>query len=559
MIEPFGYNAFAEFHIKEDHSIPNPFYALMNDPDSQFDYLIELYPYDETKGYKSAGIPAFGMLSFAEFNFMTAGGERPVYLSNEGFTTEPTDTPSSQHFLAQVDNPLSFETSILSNGEFGGGNQSFGAIYIANGNGELDYLENLYWSSRRVVVKAGIKGFPYAGYSIVFDGVANDELEGNDDGFVLTIRDNRSKTDNYVFSANYLGTGGAEGGADLANKPKPMSFGSLFNIEPILVDSFNLVYQFHDGSALAVDKLRDAGIELINDGDVANIITAPAPAAGHYITQLSGGYIKLGATPAGRITADVRGDNAGGFVSAAPHIVERIVKTRLGIHSLSDSEVDSGALNILAEVTPGATGVFITEPIAASQVVDQLIFPLGAYWTFSRIGLLTVGEIKAPTDSTDDLNLDNIEQEGMSLESNVAPAWRISVGYKPSWTLQGADELAGATTDETRDFVSQAFRYVTFEDTAIRAKNIDSRERVINTYLTTKDDADALLARLVQIYSVRRKVYEVTTYRTIFRVSLGDAVNLTYDRFGLNSGKNFLVVGEAVEAETGAARFRLWG
>jgi hypothetical protein len=558
MTLPFGTYAIAQLPAEYDLSVADPFAALLQDPEAQLIYLIELYPFNNTLEQTLSGIMPFGSGAFSHFNLTYYGGLSAVYLSDAGFITEPGDIPSSTYFIAQVDNPLQYETSILSGGDFGAGNQSFGSISIANGDGALDFLNQYFWSSRRVVIKAGSKDFVYSDFTVVFDGAAND-IEADEERIVITIRDNRVKTEQLILPDFYAGTGGLEGGNDLSNKPKPLCYGVVNNIEPVLVDAANLIYQIHDGGISWVDKVRDSGVALANGGDVADITVASVP-SGNFKTQLSGGYIKLGSTPSGRITADVHGESDnGGYVSTVTDIISRIVKTRLGAYSLGDSDIDLGSFNRLEIAIPGDVGIYINDRITAAAVIDDLINPLGAYWTFTRQGQLMVGFMDEPGTGTSTITDDLIDESGIKLLNTIPPAWRISVGYAPSFTVQKEDELAGATNDIDRAFVTEEYRYVTFEDSSILTQNRQAIDRVFKTKLADKADAEALLTRLTTIYTVTRRVYQVPAHRCLFLYYLGDTVKLMYNRFGLNAGADFIVVGTGEDAETGITALELWG
>lgn len=554
----YGEVAYGELPSIYDRSAIDPFAALLNTSNPQLMYLVELYPYDAGL-MQSLSFPLpYAGAAYGEFDLIYYGGLTTTYLSDAGFITEPSDNPSSQYFIAQVDNPLQYETSILSGDQFGSGNQSFGSIVITNGNGRLDYLNDYSWGNRRVVIKAGTKGFTYNQFATVFNGSANG-IEADEERITITVRDNRVKTDQLLVPNIYAGTGELEGGADLATKPKPLCYGVVNNIEPVLVDAVNLIYQIHDGSINAVISVRDSGVTLSYGGDVTNIQTATV-SAGFFKTDLSKGYIKLGSTPAGRITADAQGENGyTGYVSKVGDIVKRIVQTRLGSASLNDTDIDGGSLNRLSLAIPGPVGIYINDRVSASTVIDELITQIGAYWTFTRQGQLVADIVDEPATETYTITPDDIEENGIRVANTIAPAWRISVGYAPAFTVQNADELAGGTTAIDRAFVSEEYRYVSMQDDVVRAQNTQAVELVFKTKLALKADAQALLSRLIRIYSKKRRVIQVPVYRALFRLYIGSTVKLVYDRFGLTAGSNLLVVGISEDAETGLTTLDLWG
>jgi hypothetical protein len=554
----YGTLAYGEIESQYDLSTPNPFDAYLKNINAQLVYLVEVYPYDPSQLQTLYSPQPYGSGAYGEADSSYYGGVTTVYLSDQGFITEPSDTPSSQYFLAQVDNPVQIQTSILSGDTLGAGNQSFGAIVIANGNGKLDYLQDYRWSNRRVVIKAGVNGFTYSQFSTVFEGSANG-IEVDDERVTITMQDYRAKVDQLLVPGVYAGTGGLEGGADIANKPKPLCYGVVNNIEPALVDAVNLIYQIHDGSIQAVDEIRDNGVAIANAGNTSNIQTASVP-AGFFMTDLSKGYFKLGATPAGRITCDAQGENGnGGYVSTIGAIIGRIVKTRLGAGSLSSNDIDAGALNRLDAVVSGPSGIYLPDRVSASKVIDDMIPPVGAYWTFSRQGQLTAGVLQSPSSPVFTINSDLIDDQGISIQNTIAPAWRISVGYAPAFLVQAANELAAGTSATDRAFVTQQYRYVSFQDDVIRGQNAQSVERTFLTNLTNKTDAESLLSRLSSLYSTVRVVYRLTIYKSLFRLYVGDMVNLVYDRYGLSGGKTLMIASLAEDAETGQTTLELWG
>ena len=547
--------AFGEIEEGLDQSTGNPFLRLLADKDTQFIHLVELYPYDEFQPGTMISDPPMGMLAFGEYEFAYGGGTAEILLSDTAFTTTPTDAIPNQHYKPLVNNPVEFDTAIMSGTEFGGGSLSFGSIVIENGDGELDQLARYVWNGRRAVVKVGVKGMPYEQFTTIFEGATND-LSVSDERITLGIQDNRIRTDQLLAAPLYAGTGGLEGGESLSGRPKPLCLGEVKNIAPVLVDPVNLVYQVHDGSVMAVDTVRDSGAVLTDGGDTSDIESA-TPAAGEYMTQLSGGYIKLGATPAGRVSADVRGENAGGYVSSAGGLIIRLLTTRLTVRPFTMAEIDGGALARIDQAVRGPMGLYLTEAASASDTIDALLLPCLAYWNFSRTGNLTGGVVQIPKDPTLELTADDIDIEGVERIATIVPSWRISVGYAPLGVVQEEDELADATTEEDRAFLGSEYRFATFQDDTIRARYDTATDRTFYTRLARREDAQALLERLKDIYMVSRKIIRVPLHGMMYRAELGETARLSYPR--ASDGADFMTIGISENAETGETVLGLWG
>lgn len=553
---PFGILPTATLSPEDDHSIADPFWRLLQYGHGQYLFLVELYPFDSEKLVDRIWMPApIGVMAFGQIMGRTLGAERVIRLSDHYFITEPNENPANEYFAPLVDNALQYDASLISGNTVGVNSPTFGALEIANGNGDLDYFAHLSWSGRRIVVKAGLPGFRYADYAVVFDGLCNN-IEMDDAIITLTISDKGLQFDKEIIGTSYAGTGGLEGSTDLAGRLKPLAYGKCFNVEPVLVDALNLIYQVHNGQTQAVNAVFDAGVALTFDADYPSIAAA-TPIAGKYATCLATGHIKLGSTPAGRITLNLEGDKAGGYVSKVGDVCLRIVQTLYEEESLSLDDIDTAAWSALNSALSGDVGIYITERRTLRQLLDELLNPLAAYWQFSRFGLFSAAYIETNRTPTITIDDDMIGTAGAQISNVMAPAWRISVAYAPVWTVQAEDELAGGAPAAHRSFVGAEYRFTTSENRSLRTQNIKPLERTFYTNLADKSDADALLERLVRIYAVERKLYQLTVYDMAFRIGNGDIVRFKYPRFSIDA--EMIVVSTSYDAETAATTLELWG
>lgn len=555
-IGAYGELAFGQLRDNDDLAVADPLCRLAQVVDPQLRYLVELYPYSEDVITEAAMLPGpVGSLAFGQLMLKSKGGESGIYLSDHHFITEPDDPLPNQYYEPVVDNPIQYDMSLIRGNEVGVNSPTYGAIEITNGDGELDQLIHMSWKGRRIVVKAGVDGYQYGDYATVFDGLCN-AIEFDDSSIMLTVSDKGLLLDKQIITPNYSGLGGLEGGDDLAGRMKPLVFGQCFNIEPVLLDASNLIYQVHAGSIEAFDAVFDSGVALTFDADYADI-NAVTPGAGTFATCKAKGVIKLGSTPLGRITANVRGDNMGGYVSKAGSICMRMAMTLYDNESFLLDMFDTEAWAAVDSAVPGAAGLYITDRQTMRQLFDALLNPCVAYWFFDRFGLLSAAIVDTVGVPTIDVGQVDLDGRGIEMVDAVPPAWRISVGYAPVWTVQAEDELAGAATDAQRSFVGNAYRLTTYENRQIRREHLQPLERTFYTNLAEKADADELLARLVRIYGQERRIYRGVRYGGLFGISIGDAVNFSYGRFGLN--KPMMVMGLSEDAETASTSLELWG
>jgi len=96
-------------------------------------------------------------------------------------------------------------------------------------------------------------------------------------------------------------------------------------------------------------------------------------------------------------------------------------------------------------------------------------------------------------------------------------------------------------------------------DAALYARDPLSTELEFQTLLAT--EADALTFRL-QIMDLRRQGrndWKLSVKRDTYPVAIGDTITVTYPRFGLDAGKNFIVKGKKVDRGSLYETYTLFG
>lgn len=487
---------------------------------------------------------------------LRVAGPVEILLSDIGWTAAPADTVyANRHFPPRVLDPLNVEQALPY--EPGGGRRlatTVGDLVLINADGALDTLRAAPVDGRPVRVLQGKRGDDFASFDLIFKGTGAGWREADDNRLTLGLRGATWHLDVPVSRPLYSGAGGVEGGADIAGKFKPAAFGKLQNIELVLVDAFNLVYQFHYRAAQAVDGVYDGGVAYTPAGDVADI-TLASVAPGQFKTQLSGGYVKLGTAPTKTLTADVRGDAPSGiYVDRAADIAFRLLHDLQG---LDDGWFESLTFDALRLAAPGQIGIYLgLEAISASAVMDQIMAGINGWWSENSAGRIEVGLIGLPvaapraTLATKDL----IEFEMLGLpESMDPPVWRVRVGYGRNWTPLDVTQIGGSIVSGNPAryaFLTEEYRFVTREDPSLFTRNLRAQELTLLSAYTSQADADALADMLFGIYSSRRRLARVRTKRQGLKLPLGGTIAVDYPRYGLAGGVNVVVVGKGLAAAT---------
>lgn len=526
-----GEIAFSTLPAALDATEPSAFAALLADRDAQFVYLCEATPYD-------AGLP----------------GEQTLRFANTAFRTTGTDTPAHTPYAARLGSSYEADYGAFDGVAFTGrASVDAGAVRIENADGAFDAEADYDWGGRSVTVLAGGPDFALDDFVAVFTGIAS-SVDLTTEGLTIAIRDRRHLLEKPLQATLYAGTGALEGGTDLADQPKPLTYGRVRGIAPVLIDAANQVYQVHDGTTSAIDVVRDQGVELTNAGDSGDVYTDTV-VGGEYVTDLSAGVLRLGATPAGRVTCDVKGDATGGYVERTADIIERLATTAGG---LGADDLDHTAIAEMNGRYGGVVGYHVgVEARTVAGVIDELMTAAGGWWLFARSGRLKVQVLKAPSGPVGVIG----EADLLTLERRtpVARTWRVRVGYKRVWAPLTEQELAAGVTDADRALLTQEFRFSEANDAGVSSASSPAREVERRTFLDAAADAAAQAALELALFSPLRHVWDVTVARDLFRYWLGDTATLEHSRHGLAAGQDLVVVGLAEDAAGAAMRLELWG
>lgn len=199
----------------------------------------------------------------------------------------------------------------------------------------------------------------------------------------------------------------------------------------------------------------------------------------------------------------------------------------------------------------------------ALELLDEMCASVGAWYGCDAFGVFRIGRIELPTGTevgslttTDILKIERIASRDPGVG---VPAWRVKLAYQKVQTVQ--PDLSNVP-DGHKNFVSQQYRRQQAEDATVKVSNILSPELEFRTVLWNKADALAEAQRLLTIYKTRRDVYEVTIRVDSALASvldIGRIVQLQVNRFGMSSGKKFLIIGLRSNLRNYQFDLTLWG
>jgi len=493
-------------------------------------------------------------------------GVETLYLATHTIATRPTETPANKLYDGRIVETGNFSRSLISQGRLGRASDSWGYIELANTDGGLDSWLDYGFDGRPFIIKSlPVQGMPVTQATTLFRGTIAALESGNAaDTLRLRIRDRLAELQVPLLTVRYAGTSvstglGVEGDADLQDQLKPRVFGAAPNVQPKLVNKYDLLYQVSVGMVSLI-TVYDGAAPLTNIGDypVLSSMMAATVAPGEYVTCYALGIFRLGGTPVFVITADVVED-ADDLSAAA--VAGRI----LDLLDISADDRDQDSFDTLAASSPAQVGLFVDAETNALELITQVLGSSAAIipnteGIFQVVGLAepvaanTAGEL-----TFRDLAEGGSFSFGVGPDDAGVPAWSVVLNWGRVWQTMTEGQIAGVVDLARRTYLASQWRQATSEDASIKTKHLLASQITADTLLTLQADAQAEAARILGLYSSRRDMLSFPTDSDRAPYDLGEVVTVTLPRFGYDDGRPMLVVGKHIDADKAVTTLDLWG
>lgn len=504
-------------------------------PDALRVWLVEIecFPLAPPEGNSGAmGESAFGEFALGELgSSIQAVSLSTLRVSSGGYTTSPTDTPASTHYAPRIENVR--VDARVPGSLFSGAGETFAEIELNNGDGYFDgLLESYAIDGRTARILVGDATWPRAGsmpyFMPVFTGtVAKSEIQF--ERLRITC-DSRLRVLDVPMQRNLYSAG--EGGGTLNGRPRPLCFGLVRNVTPVLIDPVSLIYQVHDGDLYDIPAVYDRGVPLTRVFD--------SPGLGQYLANTTNGTFQLGGSADGEVTADVQGT----FESEWPVVWFLALAQVTGELTLSNPDYEA-----LHAILSGTGGWFVgPESATGLEVLNAMAESMGAFFFCDSAGALRLqhlGVAIAPTLTLSD-RPDALQAERIPLNSSLEPAvYRTTVGYARNWTVQ--TDLADSVEAARISLVGTSEQIVTNEDAGTLSRHPLAKKLHVSSMLATSDGATVLAQLLNSIYGGARARLRLRLGARGLLLELGDSFTLQLTRFGLSGGASVRVVGWAFD------------
>lgn len=465
-----------------------------------------------------------------------------VYLSTIGYTTTTADVS----YLPIIVGGINITETLAIDGQ---ATLSFGDIEVSNIKGDYDsWLDpsKYVWSNRPIKIYLGDPRWVtgdlaaiHIDFELVFDGVVNDIDSRGTTKLNFKIRDKLERL-NTALTESKLGTYGTwASGQTNQDTILPIVFGEVFNISPMLIDPALLEYSFNNGNSELLIEIRDNGIPIYNSG-------IPGGASVNHTT----GKFTLTKRPSGVVTASVQGIKdsinlgsgalvAGTYANNVANLVA-LIATQYGKTTTRFSASDLDLINLAAHSSayPESVGLYISDSANTLVACQQLASSVGSQLFITRKGKLQLLRIGSPTPVTSvDITTSDILYNSLNVSSRTQVVAATKLGYCKNYTIE--NDLLTSIPVSHKDMYKSTNEWYTktvIDSTVRTSYKLEADPVQKDTLLLVGSEALAEATRLNNLYKVPRVTYKFTGTSKLLSLQLGQAVNIIYPRFGMDSG-----------------------
>lgn len=432
--------------------------------------------------------------------------------------------------------------SIIGSSELGTFTTGDGTTVLDNADGAYDDLPEVFTADGRpIAVKVMRRGDDLAEAFTVFKGVMAswfiDETQ-----VAVQVRDFGYKLNVPAQPNIYAGTGGAEGGSDVAGKRKPLGVGAPQNVSAVLINAASLIYQLHDGAVTTISAVYDRGVSLTAGSNYASYaaLAAAAVPVNTFATCKAQGLFRLGSNAAGQVTGDFA-TSVNMTADAVRFFVEH------GTDLVYADDFYDPSFNEMNATQPAPIDYWLgpDDSETVADVCANLARGIGGWCGFRRNGLFEIRRLIAPGSGVlvaefSRVDIATIKREPLP-NSLTPPPWRYRVAWGRNWTVQS--DLAGSVSATRKAFVGVEARLAEASAQSILTDHPFAQDpQPLQTYFRNQADAAAEALRLLNRDRVERAFYRCEVPRRGLYLNLGDECQVAYPRWDLSVGRSVVLV-----------------
>ena len=514
--------------------------------------------------------------------------------------------PAGRFIEGRVIQPGLIERSMYGAGRLRGASPvAGGAIVLANADGALDEILGYSFDGQVFYVQELNLATMAAKYTICQGYL--EQPTWDEETITFQCRSIAHALDINLLEEKYAGTNalptGIEGTPnDIGGLPKPVLLGTCYNVMPVQVNTSKKIYQLDGVRGLrpaytltVFDKraviMEDSAGDYTDQADME----ANSPATGKYRVWPAGGCFRINFTPVGMLTCDVMNPadyNAPGTTPTGDSTLTQVLTT-MNREVLALPRYGLDAFHPLSQLYAADpdVGIYVQDTRTALTAVNDLLAsvggclinaaPMNGAYSGDRYSTAQLYEPSAPyfTPAMSPLSLTDDDLIPGSLRlippnepERGLPVWRVNVQYAKNWTLMTANDLAGVAADQLARW-TQEYLTASAEDATVKDDWPQALELTVTTLLVDQTEAQAEAQRLLDLFGVPRQRFALSIPRKVMieaphmgtsgnnpsNFVPGVRVTLTLDRFGLGSGKTFVITEMRDNVEQLTIDLVIWG
>lgn len=545
---------------------PDPFAAIASGRGVEFAVILEITGFPKAVDLETGGAhPLLGNALLGGFglpgeSILPTITPETLFLSDVPYRTKPDDLIRPNLWTeARMTRRADVEQSApVSQGASRRSQETTGDLEFADNDGFLRGKSDLLsFEGRPASVHLAQIGQPWASVTTISQAVVKSTTR-SDGSFRVNLEDASNIIDTPLVTRVYQGTGLRDGSPDLEGKAPPYGWGECKFAKPLLEDPSIYLYRLSDSAINAVHLVEEAGIEFAFDEDVATYellrLKADTLEEGEYATCLADGSIVIkfaGGSPGDpdAIRATFEGDKSSGtYVSFIGDVFLAMLQYSMGI---SDSRIDVLSYQELPQEKISYYFGGGTASPTGAQVFNEIME--SAFGTFGSVNSDRIG-VKLFFPPGDQAASSSLSVEEIYAADEVEPPqraiWSQSMGWGPNQNPYTREQLAvGSLTQSEIEERTREFEGVYKDESAtVLASNLRS---IVGSQISgVFDEEDAAIdsvQRLMGVWGVNSKTFEVEAAFTAADIRRGSVISMTHPDFGDKTGGKFLVYNKRLQ------------
>lgn len=540
--------------------VPNAIDAIARGRGTEIAVILEITGFPKSASLSGGGAhPLLGNALLGGFgqpgeSLLQSVTTKTLWLSDYSYRTKPNDllrpnlwTEARMTRRADIE-----QTAPISQGAARRAQETTGDLEFADNDGFIRGETSAYsFEQRPAKIHLVQVGRPWSEATTVSQAIVESITRSNGSARV-NLEDAASIIDTPLVTRIYGGTGLRDGTTELTGTSPPGAWGYIRQAKPLLEDPSLWIFRLADEPINAVYKVEERGLAFNFDTNVDSYnllrLRASEMNEGDYATCLADGSIAIkfaGGEPfdLNAIRVDFEGSKSSGtYVEFMGDVMLSMLRHSMRI---GDNNIDVASYQAL----PRQKIAYYFQGGSASPTGAEAFREImeSAFGTFGSVNDFRIGAKLFYPPSEQPASLNIVADEIFSVNEVRPPQYPIytqSIGWGRNQNPLTRDELAIGSLSETEiEEKTRAFEGVYVDNNAAaRASNLKATAgTLIESVFREQTAAEDAVRRLMRVWGVDTKAYEVECSFVAANVARGSVISVSHPDLDEKSGGKFIV------------------